>query len=1532
MDAQWRIELFGGLRVMQGGTAGVAGGPVASRLATPKTGALLAYLAYYLHRTHPRETLIELLWPDAAPEAGRWRLSVALSALRRQLEPSPAPGFTSRAGTVLITDRTSVRLNPAAVTTDVAEFQAALEAAERTSSDTERAASLAQAAALYRGELLAGHYQDWVLQERAWLAERYFLARGVSLDPLREDTHRELIRLYAASGQMAAALRQYRELEQVLQRELGTTPNATTRALVREIERRSVLRSAPRGSRTLLEREQTTGGRENHLVTALCADIHRCAPGTGDRTGDGVTPTLRLLQAVTDALVKYEGRLEKCEGARVLAVFGMPQAHEDDAERAIRAALEIREAAERMGLTVTTGIDTGELLAGDVDSERTPEARGTDSSNRLLDTVGPAVQQAADLREQARPGEVIVGQSTYHLTRRAFVFTPLSRSTARGSPRAGSYAVARPLPRPQKPYGIDGRRAPLIGRDEELSKLQAVLAKVFQGRGQIVSLTGEAGVGKSRLVAELKLAALAHAQAENSGTHAVPLWLEGRCIELSMTAGYSLFVDLFQDLFAWRPGEDERTRAERLVAFLRQFVARQELSAERVEEMGPLLGHLLSVRFGTDWDRRLKNASPEQIRHQTLLTLRDLFVALAKRQPVILVLEDLHWADSLSLDAVALLMEELPHAPLLLLCLYRPEREHRCSHLATIAERKCPEQYTELRLRELTASQSRRLVKGLLGGSDPPASVRDLVLERARGNPFFIEEVVRSMIDGGGLRREGDGWRVRAEVASPNVPQSIQSLIRSRVDRLAPELKGVLEGASVIGRLVRRRLLEHTLRQTQDLDWGLWELEERAILYQERMVPEVEYSFQHVLTQETIYRSLPASRRAMLHQQVGEAIEALYQPALEAYHELLAHHYERSAADEKAVEYLLKAGEKARRAYLNAEATGYFQRALARLEGTPLREAWKEWRLEALTGLGAVARVRARSSEAEEHLRQAIAVGQEIGRAPHQHVRLYYWLADVLWWQNRFDEMISIGEEGLTLLEEDAESVEAAMMNQALGVAFRFKGNTEKSREFNYRNARFLRSLSYSEELGTPYLHVAITYALDRNVTEAMHWLQALERQAILHHDLRAAAHAHLHMGWSILEATGDLRGAVSRLQNAQELFARIGERAGEGHCLVPMASLSLSLGELGTAREQAQQALECLEETGHKTYIARSQLSLGTVALCQGAPQQSLEAFQKADQRFREANSPEQVSAALALGQVYLALGDRAEARQQFERAFVLTQAGAVPPFGQRSVIGRWPSAAALSGLEEAFEEFGAFHACCCRLREAQGGAAVSPLTQWFLEPTEPSVDLRRVTPTFNDAFAATLAASWAWHDPFGDSAFTLRDGLEIHAANGRDLWHLNLSAPRLLQRVSGEFAVQTACVLVATEKPAVGGLLLWKDQENFLRLDKGTRGAYEISFTGYVGNNHVVIGRGRLPAERVFLRLERLADRVNALCSADGQKWFTVGGVLFSVEDPVDVGLYAIGNIDRTWYPGAYTQGTATRFEAFELTFKRSLPPQFS
>jgi hypothetical protein len=245
-------------------------------------------------------------------------------------------------------------------------------------------------------------------------------------------------------------------------------------------------------------------------------------------------------------------------------------------------------------------------------------------------------------------------------------------------------------------------------------------------------------------------------------------------------------------------------------------------------------------------------------------------------------------------------------------------------------------------------------------------------------------------------------------------------------------------------------------------------------------------------------------------------------------------------------------------------------------------------------------------------------------------------------------------------------------------------------------------------------------------------------------------------------------------------------------------------------------------------------------------------------------------------------------------------------------------PLAAAVSGLEEASEDPEAFRALCCRLREQHPEVSASTFVQWFLERIEVGQP-QGVVPIFHDDFVASLGSNWVWQAPFADCSFTVQHGLEIQAVNGRDLWRFNLGAPRLLRLASGEFAIQTVCSPVSAETPAMGGLLLWKDRENFLRLDRGTRGIHEISFMGCLGNKDVIIGRGRLPFRRVHLRLERLSSRVNALCSADGAEWFSVGHTEFPAEDPVEVGLHAIGMIDRTLYPGAYPEGTAIRFESF-------------
>jgi regulation of enolase protein 1 (concanavalin A-like superfamily) len=231
------------------------------------------------------------------------------------------------------------------------------------------------------------------------------------------------------------------------------------------------------------------------------------------------------------------------------------------------------------------------------------------------------------------------------------------------------------------------------------------------------------------------------------------------------------------------------------------------------------------------------------------------------------------------------------------------------------------------------------------------------------------------------------------------------------------------------------------------------------------------------------------------------------------------------------------------------------------------------------------------------------------------------------------------------------------------------------------------------------------------------------------------------------------------------------------------------------------------------------------------------------------------------------------------------------------------------LRALETTVEDQAAFATAVHRLRQVNPDAYDERFVQWYLEAAEPCSML-------GEAAISLLADNWTWHDPFGDSSLVDRNGLEISTANGRDLWRANFSAPRLLVTVNGDFAFQTSCEPASPDKPAMGGILLWKDRQNLLRLDRGTRGEGEIFLFGCLDNENVFIGRGRLAHEAVVLRLERSGSMVRGLCSANGADWYTVGQIDFPVDDPVEVGLYAAGMIDRILYPGAFTEGTAIRF----------------
>ncbi|MEM7134065.1 MAG: BTAD domain-containing putative transcriptional regulator [Chloroflexota bacterium] len=1606
-----------------------------------KAIALLAYLAT-TGEAHHRDTLASLFWPEYDQSTARSNLRRTLSALNKSIGQGL---LISQRSTVALASAFEPTALPEPMTwLDVAHFRHLLATCQRHEHPVNQICEvclslLGEAVALYRNDFLAGFtlrdspdFDDWqyfegesLRQELADALERLvyghlalgeldqaiaYARRWLALDPLHEPVHRHLMMLYAKSNRQAVALRQYEQCVQVLQEEMGVSPSSETQELHTAIRTGRLqpasttgLKFTP-GSQSTANRSQSTAHapltnnveeppstksiadtndeptavNELRLVAVLCVAIVEREVGMALSPERIAAQMNQLTEIAVPIVERYEAHLEWLRGETALAFFGVDRTHEDDTERALHAVLELMATAKEMDMVVAAGVAMGTVFVGQLGK---PQAI-TNSGPQIS---GPVVTLASRLQGAAESDEILVSEALYRQTYRAFRMEPLQEQIrgVTGNP----YQLLRPRRQARKTRGIEGLRAELIGRRDERTKLLQAVEQVKQGQGQMICLVGDAGLGKSRLMAELQLAlgdSLLQSPTNGSQAatthHPLPamkdhlLWLEGRCLEMGTSARYWPILDALRSYLGWKFDEDEPTRAGRIGHVLEQLVTDEILTDKQREEIGPLLGYLLSLRFGNEWDERLAFAAPEQLRHRTLIGLHDLFVAISHQQPTILVLEDLHWADPLTLDLIAVFMEALADIPLLLLCIYRPEQAHRCWQLATQARRKCPERFTELHLRELTPSQSRRMIASLLAIDNLPESVREMIQQKSAGNPFFVEEVVRSLIDAGLVSQLDGRWQATQQIETVTVPESVQSLVMARVDRLEPPLKRVLQQAAIIGRLFSLRLVAQLVSQdsAQHIDLGdaLSALTEQAFIYQERIVPEEEYSFKHALARDAVYHSLLLEQRQRYHRQAALALENLHRMPRDDPHgrageeirdeasakigyeagdeivEQLAYHYDQSGSSpdsvEKAIVYLLRAGAKAHRAYLNEEAVGYYQRVQALLNDIKVDESalaawahidWQQWEFEALQGLALVYTGMGNLVVEEDYLRQAIALGEKINISPPKLIRLYYELGEVLFWLSRYDERIRLGKEGLALLDGDTESVEAVMMTSLIARAYNAKGEQEMGHRLTLRNLKVLEQLPYSQSLRPAHIHATLLYRDEKNIGKATKWLRTLQAKAEAHHDLYGLADAYGFMSLVLYSDQGDVQQGITYRQRSLELFTQIGAVKNRCECLTNIGNSLLSLGEIEQGETYLLRALEIVEEDSPLKVFINFQLS--QLLIYRHEWESVIERLQRLRKSVPEGDHyGNEVLGIYVRGQASLALGRRSEALEYFSRIFDRLAEPNSPYWGALMTYGAYfGTVQMLSAVDEAYQDPEAFRAFCHDTYQVIPDTVRKHLSSWYLTPCEVDSDFNTIdfgfdTINLNQLPGQIQTGDWQWNDPFDDCSFAIQSYLTLYAANERDLWLLNRSAPRLLRPASGDFAVETICVTNLTDQPSIGGLLLWQNEENYLRLCVGIFGKSEINFLGNLNNEDLYFGRGRLPSEQIYLRLERLGEQVTALCSADGVKWYTVGSIAFpfdtSTDEPLSIGVHAIGTIVRTIYHGAYPEGTAVSFKSFQLLRK--------
>jgi len=626
----------------------------------------------------------------------------------------------------------------------------------------------------------------------------------------------------------------------------------------------------------------------------------------------------RIFGQITKVVSHHEGTIEKFIGDAVVAFFGIPRVHEDDPVRAIRTAFEIHEIVrnispefeEKIGrsLAMHTGINTGLVVTGKLSPEE-----------EALQVAGDSVNVASRLSGLAKPGEILVGEDTYQQAQEYFSFEKREPAKLKGkADHITPYRVVEEKNKFSHIRGLAIQRisSPLVGRDAEFVAMKGCVNRLLDGQGGILSIIGEAGLGKSRLMAELRNSTI-------TGNNSLQ-WLEGHTLSYGQKISYWPFREIVRHYAGITDDDSDTESWKKLKAHI------TELFTTETEEILPYIASLATLDIKDEYVSRVRNLDGEGMGRQIFFASRQFFERLAQVRPLVLVFEDLHWADESSTLLLEHLLPLVHRVPILLCGVSRPEANTPTFRLKDIASKGYERRYTEIRLDPLSQTESIQLMHNLLEIENLLTKVREIIVHKAEGNPFFMEEIMRSLIDGGAVVRDirTGRWRATSLIERVSIPDTIQGVIMARVDRLDEELKQVLRSASVIGRAFLYRILIGISEAVQKLDVNLDQLEGMELIRQKQKIPELEYIFKHALVQETTYESILLQKRRELHVRIAQVIENLFPERLEEFYSVLAHHYVKGEVWDKAQDYLFKAGDQAGRIAADSEALEHYEQAL----------------------------------------------------------------------------------------------------------------------------------------------------------------------------------------------------------------------------------------------------------------------------------------------------------------------------------------------------------------------------------------------------------------------------------------------------------------------------------------------------------------------------------------------------------------------------------------------------------------------------